>query len=152
LLTFAQTPQKVGCRGNEGIDERSCLMGRDDSLIAQFAREDVPDEVLEGGFIGVLGSNIMWYSTVTRYLGEAKFPLLTGKGPMPAIESLSTTPMKPSCPLSTKFHLGLCGSPRDSPSSLQQSSAVTWFNPSGSRRVKFVWCPMLYQMPRKLSE
>jgi hypothetical protein len=74
--------------------------------------------------VATLGPNIEGYGTSTRYLREMKFPLSTERSPMPMLEGLFTTPMMPSCPISARVYLRLCGSSRNSSTSIQRLFTV----------------------------
>jgi hypothetical protein len=74
---------------------------------------------IHNDIVATLGPNIMEYSTFARDFREVKSPFPTKEPPMLTIESLATTTMKPSCPFSTKIHVRLFGSYRDTLTSIQ---------------------------------
>jgi hypothetical protein len=84
-------------------------------IVADLDRKRLSARAIQNDIVTTRRLNIVGSNTVTRYLHETKFPLSAEEPPMPTIERLSTKPMKPSCPLSTRVHLRLCGSSRDSP-------------------------------------
>jgi hypothetical protein len=94
-------------------------------IVADQDRKRLSASAIHNNIVDRLGPNIVGYSTITRCLREMKFSFSTGEPSDADDRKRIDDPIKPFCPLSMRVYLRLCGSFRDSPTSLQRLLTVT---------------------------